>query len=393
MKSIEKIFSKILIIVFTIALVTSPVSVFAEVTYSTATDTDRAKIQEILPGITFDGNTPSVGIEREISKGETIYFENVHGWTDVRIYIYGDGELSSWGDSPAMTKVSTQINGHDVYKYTYDNDRTGLRKLIFYGTNESNQTKQTVDLSFYRSNIYFSPNNEATSDGKYEGWWYYYDKTELTNYVNIAKALETYSTYFVQDTYAKVVEDTTTSNSVIASTTTKINYYYESNNTLYIDDYSESLYNLTTSLSNLRVNTKYIEEEIAKGEKIDTSKISTEDKQNLENAIATAKEVLNQLTTTPNLFSLNPATTSNDATSQSQNATTTLEKLATALKMITSISQSNTNGVVIPDILTNPSTASIMYAVIFIGIVLVVCLVSFVTYFKKKNKNDKKGTQ
>lgn len=392
MKLKKKLFSK-LIIIFIIAVMTTPISVFAEATYSTTTEVDRAKIQEILPGITFNGNIPSVGVEREFTKGATIYFENVHSWSNVRIYIYGNGEFTSWDGSPAMTKTDTQINGHDIYKYTYNSDNTGYRKLIFYGTNGNGETKQTIDLSFYRSNIYFSPNIEATSDGKYEGWWYYYDKNELTNYVNIAKSLESYSTYFVPETYTKVEEATATANNVVNSVTTKINFYHESNSTLYIDDYSESLYNITTALNNLRINTTYVQEEITKGEKKDTSKISTENKKILEDSIASAKEVLNQLNTTPSLYNLTPATPESELATQSQNANTTLEKLADALKKIQSISQSSTDGVVIPGVLVNPQTASITYGMIFIGIVLGICLVSFIIYSKKNMKNNKKNTQ
>lgn len=392
MKAINNLIKITLIVIFAIAVLILPTSVLAATNYNTTLQADREKIQQIIPGVTFNGNIPSIGIERGISKGESVYFENVHQWNDVRIYVFGNGELASY-PGIGMTKTNEQINGHDIYKYTYNGDNTGYGKLIISGTNSNNDRKQTIDLSFYQNNIIFTPNSDATSDGKYEGWWYYYDKTELTHYANIAKTLAEYKTLFDKDLYAAVEESIATANDIIASATTKVNFYYEDSSTFYMDDYSESLYSLTTNLSKLKLNSNYIAEEIKKGEEKKNYNLTADDRQKLEEAVKSAQEVLTQITQNPNLFNLNPATSLTDATSQSNSNSVMLAKLADAINTIESIKAIGSTNNTINGILTNPQTASITYAIIFIGIILIVSLVSFAMYSRKNNKNNNKDTK
>lgn len=392
MKAINNLIKIVLIVIFAIAVLILPTSVLAATNYNTTLQADREKIQQIIPNVTFNGNIPSIGIERGISKGESVYFENVHQWNDVRIYVFGNGELASY-PGIEMTKTNEQINGHDIYKYTYNGDNTGYGKLIISGTNSNNERKQTIDLSFYQNNIIFTPNSDTTSDGKYEGWWYYYDKTELTHYANIAKTLAEYKTLFDKDLYAAVEGSIATANDIIASATTKVNFYYEDSSTFYMDDYSESLYSLTTNLSKLKLNSNYIAEEIKKGEEKKNYNLTADDRQKLEEAVKSAQEVLTQITQNPNLFNLNPATSLTDATSQSNSNSVMLAKLADAINTIESIKAIGSTNNPINGILTNPQTASITYAIIFIGIILIVSLVSFAMYSRKNNKNNNKDTK
>ena len=156
-----------------------------------------------------------------------------------------------------------------------------------------------------------------------------------------------------------------------------------------MDDYSESLYSLTTNLSKLKLNSNYIAEEIKKGEEKKNYNLTADDKQKLEEAVKSAQEVLTQITQNPNLFNLNPATSLTDATSQSNNNSVMFAKLANAINIIESIKDPGSTNNPNSGILTNPQTASITYAIIFIGIILIVSLVSFAIYSRKKIKNNK----
>ena len=90
----------------------------------------------------------------------TVYFINSLGWTDVKIYYWGNVSVD-WEKSPSMTKENYQINGSDVYKYTFNTDP---QNVIFRG-----KDVQTVDIAF-SAGKQWTPNNQW-DNGKAKGSW------------------------------------------------------------------------------------------------------------------------------------------------------------------------------------------------------------------------------
>ena len=90
----------------------------------------------------------------------TVYFINSLSWTDIKIYYWGNISVD-WDKSPSMTKENYQINGSDVYKYTFNNDP---QNVIFRGNGV-----QTVDIAF-SAGKQWTPNNQW-DNGKAKGSW------------------------------------------------------------------------------------------------------------------------------------------------------------------------------------------------------------------------------
>lgn len=90
----------------------------------------------------------------------TVYFINSLSWTDIKIYYWGNVSVD-WGNSPSMTKENYQINGSDVYKYTFNTDP---QNIIFRGNNV-----QTVDIAF-SAGKQWTPNGQW-DNGKAKGSW------------------------------------------------------------------------------------------------------------------------------------------------------------------------------------------------------------------------------
>ena len=93
----------------------------------------------------------------------TVYFINSLSWTNIKIYYWGNVSVD-WGASPSMTKENYQINGSDVYKYTFNTDP---QNVIFRGNNGNDV--QTVDIAF-SAGKQWTPNNQW-DNGKAKGSW------------------------------------------------------------------------------------------------------------------------------------------------------------------------------------------------------------------------------
>ena len=71
------------------------------------------------------------------------YLVNVNGWTNVYAYVYnGDNNNAAW-PGEKMTKVGTNINGYDIYKWTGTNP-SNPQKIIF----NNNSGAQSSDLEW-----------------------------------------------------------------------------------------------------------------------------------------------------------------------------------------------------------------------------------------------------
>lgn len=98
----------------------------------------------------------------------TMYFVNVPGWTDVKAHVYIESTpYKAWANDDEMKETGTQVNGYDVYSYTFPDKYTSI---IFRGT-LSETDKQTADLTWDADKPYFYPERLDGSD-KYEKKWY-----------------------------------------------------------------------------------------------------------------------------------------------------------------------------------------------------------------------------
>ena len=91
-------------------------------------------------------------------KTVTLYYVNTTKWETVKAYVwYAEGEtnhpLKEWSGE-AMTKTGDQVNGYDIYSYTFD---TKYVKVIF----NNGDKDQTSDLVWNAATPYY-----------YEGKWY-----------------------------------------------------------------------------------------------------------------------------------------------------------------------------------------------------------------------------
>ena len=88
----------------------------------------------------------------------TVYFVNDDDWTTVNAYVYADADpypnYKAW-PGEAMTSTGTQVNGKDVYSYTFPETYT----IIIF----NNGTDQTANLHYDASKTYYS---------KAQGQWY-----------------------------------------------------------------------------------------------------------------------------------------------------------------------------------------------------------------------------
>ena len=95
----------------------------------------------------------------------TVYFYNNLAWENVNVFVWNnvDGAYKVWSGEAAK-KEAEQINGVDVYSYTFPAKYTSV---IF-----NNGTIQTVDLVWDAEKPYFVPNGTPDEYGKYDGKWY-----------------------------------------------------------------------------------------------------------------------------------------------------------------------------------------------------------------------------
>jgi hypothetical protein len=94
----------------------------------------------------------------------TVYIVNTLDWATVNAFVWpAEGNAYKEWPGEAMTPVNTQINGKDVYAYTFP---ASFANIIF-----NNGTDQTVDLTWAEATPYFVP-GEKNAQNKYEGAWY-----------------------------------------------------------------------------------------------------------------------------------------------------------------------------------------------------------------------------
>ena len=272
-----------------------PSIVFAKV-YNVLNEDDRNGVQQIFPEATFDSSSsykPSVGVKKRIEKGDTIYFENTNGWSDVKIYIYEDktGEKPVGGDWAgfAMTNTDTQINGHDIYKFQYTNEETKYNYVIFSGLDSSSVRKQTIDLAYLEKGAYYSCNSYTESDGKYKGNWFVYDKSTIKNFIDALSDLDSYKDVIDTTSYNKLKELYNSANEMMPNTEIIVTYY-DYDHTLYISDYIELIYEFDNAFNNLIINTSELENAINNASNLDTSVLSDSEKHDFENLIQEAND-------------------------------------------------------------------------------------------------------
>ena len=109
-----------------------------------------------------NGDTPEPPTPEETV---TVYFYNNLGWESVNAFVWpAEGAAYKEWPGEAAKKEAEQINGKDVYAYTFP---AKYVNIIF-----NNGTVQTADLKWDAEKPYFVPAGEKNGEGKYEGTWY-----------------------------------------------------------------------------------------------------------------------------------------------------------------------------------------------------------------------------
>lgn len=129
-----------------------------------------------------------------IKLNDKIYFLDTKDIGNVKIYIYNESngyQAWNWGDSKgSMTDSGKKINGHTLYEYTLTDSQFNDRyDTVIFTYNWNNGEKQTVDLSYIRTNIMFVPSSTVMTDNKLDGEWYIQDKSKLNKLVSDANKI------------------------------------------------------------------------------------------------------------------------------------------------------------------------------------------------------------
>ena len=313
-----KKYKKILLLL--LALIIAPISVYAG-DYNVTDEDDRATVQNIIPGTTFDsGNSymPSVGVRTPMKTNDTFYFLNTNDWTSVSIYIYqkSSGNAPSGGAWPgfAMTNTGNKINGHDVYSFTYTGTDELYDNMVFSGLNSSNARKQTINLAFLESGIYYHLWGPAESNGKYAGEWFVYDKTKLNSYVTFLNTIISYSDSLTTTTRTKLSDLKTEATALLAQTDMGVTFY-DYVNTLHVREDTNLVYEIITELNQTTIDVQDLKDAIEAGEAIDQSRLDDATKQELNDKLTAARN-MKTILENQNQFSLNMNSPSSQVSAQ-----------------------------------------------------------------------------
>ena len=138
------------------------------------------------------------GVSALTIQEDTIYFLDTNNWGEPYIYMYSNnnGEAFTWqNDAGKMTYTKT-VGSYKLYSYKVSSSyKNKFDRVVF----SSKNGKQTKDLYYVRTGTMFVTNTSAMGDGKYDGQWYVYDKSELEALVE--KANNADSTKYTATSY------------------------------------------------------------------------------------------------------------------------------------------------------------------------------------------------
>ncbi len=229
-----------------------------------------------------------------LKEGDVIYFDNSGtNWNSVKIYIFennGNG-LYDWNDSKSMTK----INGTNIYKFVITSDLNINSKtcnmVIFRNGDGNGENNQTVDLAYMGSIYAFKVTGyDSNNNNKRSGYWYAYDKSELTSLVDKCDNYE--EKYYTVDSWSSFSSALKEAKSILQNPDVRLESA-DSGQSGYKCKYLTALDKLKEAEKNLVIDKKILKDKIDELENFDTDGYTKETVDLLKEAINTANEKYN----------------------------------------------------------------------------------------------------
>lgn len=192
--------------------------------------------------------------QQTLKTGDVVYFDNSgSNWDDVTIYIFGNGEYKSWNERIPMQSV-----GENIYSFTITEEiAAGNYTQVIFRNGTNNGFQQTKDLSYIEAGYAYkvTGNNGANSTGE----WYLYDKTEVTNRLNTAKAYQLDKDYYTVESYGDLDAKIQEADAMLA---TEMNLKLDNATGNFYIDFDYKMDEINTIINNLVVSSKVLEDKI-----------------------------------------------------------------------------------------------------------------------------------
>lgn len=192
--------------------------------------------------------------QQTLKTGDVVYFDNSgSNWDDVTIYIFGNGEYKSWNE-----RISMQLVEENIYSFTITEEiAAGNYTQVIFRNGTNNGFQQTKDLSYIEAGYAYkvTGNNGANSTGE----WYLYDKTEVTNRLNTAKAYQLDKDYYTVESYGDLDAKIQEADAMLA---TEMNLKLDNTTGNFYIDFDYKMDEINTIINNLVVSSKVLEDKI-----------------------------------------------------------------------------------------------------------------------------------
>lgn len=192
--------------------------------------------------------------QQTLKTGDVVYFDNSgSNWDDVTIYIFGNGEYKSWNE-----RISMQLVEENIYSFTITEEiAAGNYTQVIFRNGTNNGFQQTKDLSYIEAGYAYkvTGNNGANSTGE----WYLYDKTEVTNRLNTAKAYQLDKDYYTVESYGDLDAKIQEADGILA---TEMNLKLDNATGNFYIDFDYKMDEINTIINNLVVSSKVLEDKI-----------------------------------------------------------------------------------------------------------------------------------
>ena len=139
----------------------------------------------------------------KLKPGDVIYFDNSEvEWDEVYIYIWGKKDdntttdtYKEWKNSDKMEKVEGE---EKIYKFIVpDTMAVDTYNMIIFKNGNGDSVEQTIDLGFIEEGFAYKIEKNKTGDNnKKIGYWYLYDKSDITEHLDGAKKSQQDKQYY-----------------------------------------------------------------------------------------------------------------------------------------------------------------------------------------------------
>lgn len=115
----------------------------------------------------------STTTEDSTAVADTAYFINAAGWQDigVAVWVWKDDNWASITQRDEITKTSYQVNGYEIYAYTFPKGYSGYA-IAFDDGQSSDHSHTTSSLVWSAEKPYFCVNGKYDDIGYAQGDWY-----------------------------------------------------------------------------------------------------------------------------------------------------------------------------------------------------------------------------